>query len=82
MRPSPSSTRLAVPAFPDSYGPRYIRERSGIQACCHRAQKRTHCVPKALKPAFPYRPPWERRVHRHGCSDLLFSRWALEDLNL
>jgi hypothetical protein len=28
MRPSRSSARLAVPAFPDSYGPRYIRERS------------------------------------------------------
>src|SRR6266536_6074584 len=27
-RPSRSSTRLAVPAFPDPYGPRYIRERS------------------------------------------------------
>jgi len=28
MRPSRSSMRLAVPAFPDPYGPRYIRERS------------------------------------------------------
>jgi hypothetical protein len=24
MRPSPSSTRLAVPAFPDLYGPSYV----------------------------------------------------------
>jgi quinol monooxygenase YgiN len=32
MRPSRSSTRLAVPAFPDSYGPRYIRERSRNRA--------------------------------------------------
>jgi hypothetical protein len=32
MRPSPSSTRLADPAFPDPYGPRYIRERSGTPA--------------------------------------------------
>ena len=28
MPPIRSSTRLAVPAFPDSYGPRYIHERS------------------------------------------------------
>jgi hypothetical protein len=34
MRPSRSSTRLAVPAFPDSYGPRYIRERSHTRRCC------------------------------------------------
>ena len=32
MRPSPSSTRLADPASPDSYGPRCIRERSGTPA--------------------------------------------------
>ena len=31
MRPSRSTTRLAVPAFPDSYGPRYIRERSSMR---------------------------------------------------
>jgi shikimate kinase len=31
MRPSPSSTRLAVPAFPDPFGPRHIRERSGTR---------------------------------------------------
>src|SRR6266540_6583011 len=29
MRPSRSSTRLDVPAFPDPYGPRNIRERQG-----------------------------------------------------
>jgi hypothetical protein len=28
MRPSRSSTRLVVPAFPDSSGPRCTRERS------------------------------------------------------
>src|SRR6266550_250467 len=32
MRPSRSSIRLAVPAFPDSYDPRYIRERSRNRA--------------------------------------------------
>jgi hypothetical protein len=32
MRPSRSSTRLAVPAFPDPYGPRDIREHSGTRA--------------------------------------------------
>ncbi len=32
MRPSLSSTRLAVPAFPDSYGPRYIRGHSGSRS--------------------------------------------------
>ena len=32
MRPGRSSTRLAVPVFPDSYGPRYIRERSSTRA--------------------------------------------------
>src|SRR6266536_365441 len=36
-RPSRSSTRLAVPAFPDSYGPRYIRERSRNRARRSRA---------------------------------------------
>ena len=36
MRPSRSATRLAVPAFPDSYGPRYIRERSRERAGPHR----------------------------------------------
>ena len=36
MRPSRSSTRLAVPAFPDSCGPRYIRERSRERAGPHR----------------------------------------------
>jgi hypothetical protein len=34
MRPSRSSTRLAVPAFPDSYGPRCMRERSRTRPCC------------------------------------------------
>jgi len=33
MRPSRSSTRLAVAAFPDSYGPRCIRERSRTRPC-------------------------------------------------
>jgi hypothetical protein len=31
MRPSPSSTRLAAPAFPDPYGPKDIREPSGTR---------------------------------------------------
>jgi hypothetical protein len=34
MRPSRSSTRLAVPAFPDSHGPRCMCERSRTRPCC------------------------------------------------
>jgi hypothetical protein len=34
MRPTRSSTRLAVPVFPDSYGPRCMCERSRTRPCC------------------------------------------------
>src|SRR4249919_4306843 len=45
MRPSRSSTRLAVPAFHDSYGPRYIRERSRKRESCRSGPIRSGVAP-------------------------------------
>ena len=45
MRPSRSSTRLAVPAFHDSYGPRYIRERPRKRESCRSGPIRSGVAP-------------------------------------